>query len=134
MIDNAEGSSGPVWATSDDPRVTKLGSFMRKSRLDEIPQFLNVLSGEMSLVGPRPERPIFVTDLSKEVDNYTRRLEAKPGVTGLAQVESGYDCSLSTVTQKVKYDLEYIDNWSLWLDIKIMLRTVVVVLTGRGAQ
>ncbi len=134
MIDNAEGSSGPVWATSNDPRVTRLGAFMRKSRLDEIPQFLNVLSGEMSLVGPRPERPKFVADLAKEVPNYTRRLEAKPGVTGLAQVESGYDTSLSTVTEKVKYDVQYIDNWSLWLDIKILLRTVKVVLTGRGAQ
>jgi lipopolysaccharide/colanic/teichoic acid biosynthesis glycosyltransferase len=134
MVDNAEGSSGPVWATTNDPRITRLGAFMRKSRLDEIPQFLNVLSGEMSLVGPRPERPKFVADLAEEVEDYTRRLEAKPGVTGLAQVESGYDSSLSTVTEKVKYDLEYIDNWSLWLDIKILLRTVVVVLTGRGAQ
>jgi len=133
MIQDAEKSSGPVWATKNDPRITKLGRFMRKTRLDEIPQFLNILIGDMSLVGPRPERPAFVANLAEKIDGYERRLEVKPGLTGLAQVSSGYDSSISSVATKVKYDVDYIDNWSLWQDIKIMLRTVVVVLTGRGA-
>ena len=133
MVQDAEKKSGPVWATPNDPRVTRLGAFMRKTRLDEIPQFINVLKGEMSLVGPRPERPHFVQDLSTKVEGYTGRLEVKPGITGLAQVENGYDSSVASVAQKVQYDLKYIRNWSLWSDIKILLKTVVVVFTGRGA-
>ncbi|MFH1687828.1 MAG: sugar transferase [bacterium] len=133
MVDKAEHKSGPVWATKNDPRVTRLGNFMRKTRLDEIPQFLNVLTGEMSLIGPRPERPAFVSDLCNQLENYERRLELKPGITGLAQVEAGYDSSLASVKKKLEYDLTYIDNWSLWLDIKILFRTVIVVFTGRGA-
>jgi len=133
MVDNAERDSGPVWATSNDSRVTKLGAFLRKSRLDEVPQFINVLRGEMSLIGPRPERPNFVARLSDEIEGYSRRLEVKPGITGLAQVSGGYDSSLSTVKEKIEYDLYYIDNWSFWSDIKILFRTVAVVLTGRGA-
>jgi len=133
MIQDAEKKCGPVWATENDPRITKLGRFMRKTRLDEFPQFFNVLIGDMSLVGPRPERPNFVADLSTKVDNYASRLEVKPGLTGLAQVESGYDSDLDSVTRKVNLDLKYINNWSLWNDIKIMLRTIVVVFTGKGA-
>ena len=133
MMDGAEQKSGPVWATKNDPRVTRLGNFMRKTRLDEIPQFLNVLRGEMSLIGPRPERPTFVSDLSEQLKDYQRRLEIKPGLTGLAQVEAGYDSSLASVKKKLEYDLTYIDNWSLWLDIKILFQTVIVVITGRGA-
>lgn len=133
MVDDAERDSGPVWATSNDPRVTKLGAFLRKSRLDEIPQFINVLQGEMSLIGPRPERPNFVARLSEEVEGYARRLEVKPGLTGLAQVSGGYDSSISTVKEKVAYDVHYIDNWSLLMDLKILARTVLVVFTGRGA-
>lgn len=134
MVSDAERTSGPVWASKNDPRVTRLGMFLRKTRMDEIPQFLNVLIGQMSLVGPRPERPEFVADLSTKVEDYDRRLQIKPGLTGLAQVSSGYDSSISSVVTKVKYDLEYIDNWSIWSDIKIILRTVIVVLTGRGAN
>jgi lipopolysaccharide/colanic/teichoic acid biosynthesis glycosyltransferase len=133
MVHDAEKKSGPVWATQNDPRITRIGAFMRKTRLDEIPQFINVLKGEMSLVGPRPERPHFVEDLSTKVAGYTDRLEVKPGITGLAQVENGYDSSVASVAEKVKYDLDYISNWSLWTDIKILLKTVVVVFTGRGA-
>ena len=133
MIQDAEKKCGPVWATRDDPRITMLGRFMRKSRLDEFPQFINVLKGEMSLVGPRPERPNFVADLATKVDNYAARLDVKPGLTGLAQVETGYDSSVESVARKVDLDLEYIRNWSFWADIKILLRTVVVVLTGRGS-
>ena len=134
MVQNAEKQSGPVWATRNDSRITRLGKFLRKTRLDEIPQFWNVLRGDMSLVGPRPERPKFVEDLSTKVDGYTDRLSVKPGLTGLAQVSSGYDSDIASVARKVELDLEYINNWSLWLDIKILLRTVVVVLTCRGAN
>ncbi|MFZ5981832.1 MAG: sugar transferase [Candidatus Zixiibacteriota bacterium] len=133
MVQDAESKSGPVWATKNDPRITRLGAFLRKTRLDEIPQFINILKGDMSLVGPRPERPNFVKDLSTQVDDYTCRLEVKPGLTGLAQVENGYDSSLASVTRKVNYDLHYIRNWTLFYDIKIILKTVVVVFTGKGA-
>ncbi|MBU8934082.1 MAG: sugar transferase [candidate division Zixibacteria bacterium] len=133
MVHDAEKQCGPVWATKGDPRITRIGRFLRKTRLDEFPQFINVLRGEMSLVGPRPERPSFVADLATKVENYTARLDVKPGLTGLAQVETGYDSSLDSVVRKVDRDLEYIRTWSFWADIKILLRTVVVVLTGRGS-
>ncbi|HOP08258.1 MAG TPA: sugar transferase [candidate division Zixibacteria bacterium] len=134
MVNNAEKASGPVWATKNDPRITRLGRFMRKTRLDEIPQFINVLVGDMSLVGPRPERPKFVADLSQKIDDYERRLDVKPGLTGLAQVSCGYDTSIESVARKLEYDLKYIDEWSPWLDFKILCRTVIVVVTGRGAN
>lgn len=134
MVDDAERNSGPVWAAEDDPRVTRFGMFLRKTRLDEIPQFYNVLKGDMTLVGPRPERPVFVRELSTKVERYSERLQVKPGLTGLAQVENGYDSSISTVARKIKYDLEYIDNKSIWTDIRILLKTIVVVFTGKGAH
>jgi len=133
MVANAETRTGPVWATRGDARITRLGAILRKTRMDEIPQFVNILIGDMSLVGPRPERPAFVKDLSEKIDQYSRRLEVKPGLTGLAQVEGEYDSSVITVAEKVKYDLEYIDNWTIWSDIRIMFKTVIVVLTGKGA-
>lgn len=133
MVADAEKKCGPVWATKNDPRITLIGNFLRKTRLDEIPQFINVLMGQMSLVGPRPERPKFVEELSSQVENYDKRLEVKPGLTGLAQIENGYDSSVASVVRKVHYDLQYIQNWSVWQDVKIMLRTVLVVITGRGA-
>ena len=132
-MNNAEKTTGPVWATKNDTRITAIGAFLRKTRIDEIPQFINVLMGDMSLVGPRPERPSFVSDLTGKVEGYATRLQVKPGLTGLAQVSSGYDSSIASVTEKVQYDIDYIENWSVWLDIKILLKTVVVVLTGRGA-
>ena len=133
MVADAEKKCGPVWATKNDPRITRLGRLLRKTRLDELPQFVNVLLGQMSLVGPRPERPKFVQELSAQVENYERRLMVKPGLTGLAQIESGYDSSVASVVRKVHYDLQYIQNWSLWQDVKIMMRTVLVVITGKGA-
>jgi len=133
MVQGAERSSGPVWARKNDPRITRLGLFLRKTRLDEIPQFINVLKGDMSLVGPRPERPKFVADLSNKVDNYVNRLDVKPGLTGLAQIENGYDSSLASVVEKVRFDLQYIRKWSVVSDIKIILKTFVVVMTGKGA-
>jgi lipopolysaccharide/colanic/teichoic acid biosynthesis glycosyltransferase len=134
MVQDAEKKCGPVWATKNDPRITRLGNFMRKTRIDEIPQFINILIGDMSLVGPRPERPNFVGELSQKVDNYSRRLLVKPGLTGLAQVESGYDSSIASVAEKVRLDLAYINRWSVWLDLRIIFRTFKVVFTGRGAH
>ncbi len=133
MVQDAEKASGPVWAVKGDSRITRFGALLRRTRMDEIPQFINVLKGEMALVGPRPERPNFVRDLSTRVTGYSARLEVKPGLTGLAQVENGYDTTVAGVADKIKYDLQYIREWSLLTDIKIMLRTVVVVFTGRGA-
>ena len=133
MVADAERKCGPVWATKNDPRITRLGHILRKTRLDEIPQFINVLLGQMSLVGPRPERPVFVEELSAQVENYQKRLDVKPGLTGLAQIENGYDSSIASVVKKVHYDLQYIQHWSVWQDIKILMRTVLVVITGRGA-
>lgn len=134
MIHNAEKSTGPIWASRNDPRITGFGRFLRACRLDELPQLWSVLIGQMSLVGPRPERPAFVRELETRVTGYHRRLTVKPGLTGLAQVENGYDDSVFSVTEKIKTDLRYIDSWSAGLDITILLRTVWVVLSGRGAK
>ena len=134
MYADAEKRAGPQWAVENDPRITPVGRFIRKTRLDEIPQFINVLKGEMSLVGPRPERPYFVEQLKKEIPWYVRRIKMKPGITGWAQVKHKYDSSIEDVKQKVLYDLYYFENMSLALDIKIMMRTIFVVLTGKGAH
>jgi exopolysaccharide biosynthesis polyprenyl glycosylphosphotransferase len=132
MIKDAEKYTGPVWSTKDDPRVTRMGKFVRKVRIDEIPQMLNVLKGEMSLVGPRPERAFFVEKLSEEIPYYRRRLKVRPGVTGWAQIKHKYDETIDDVKIKLKYDLFYIENMSLRMDFKILLRTVFVVLFGKG--
>jgi len=132
MREDAERFCGPIWATKNDPRITKVGKVLRLTRLDELPQLLNVLKGNMSLVGPRPERPHFIRQLAKEVDSYSKRLQTKPGITGLAQVSQGYDANLEDVDSKVKFDVTYIRNWSLWFDLKILAKTVVVMLTGKG--
>lgn len=132
MIDNAEAYSGPVWSHKDDPRITRVGKFIRKVRIDEIPQMINVLKGEMSLVGPRPERPYFVEKLTKEIPLYKRRLRVRPGVTGWAQVKHKYDETIDDVKTKLRFDLFYIENMSLRMDFKILFRTIFVVLSGRG--
>ncbi|MCZ7610585.1 MAG: sugar transferase [Ignavibacterium sp.] len=132
MIQDAEKYTGPVWSQKDDPRVTRMGKFVRKVRIDEIPQMFNVLKGEMSLVGPRPERAYFVEKLSKEIPYYKRRLKVRPGITGWAQIKHKYDESIEDVKIKIKYDLFYIENMSLRMDFKILLRTVFVVLFGKG--
>jgi exopolysaccharide biosynthesis polyprenyl glycosylphosphotransferase len=132
MINDAEKYTGPVWSQKDDPRVTKVGKIVRKIRIDEIPQMYNVLKGEMSLVGPRPERPYFVEKLSQEIPYYKRRLKVRPGITGWAQVKHKYDESIEDVKVKLRYDLFYIENMSIRMDFKIMLRTILVVLFGKG--
>lgn len=132
MIKDAEKYSGPVWSQKNDPRVTRVGKIIRKLRIDEIPQMFNVLKGEMSLVGPRPERPYFVEKLSKEIPYYKRRLKVRPGITGWAQVKHKYDESIEDVKIKLRYDLFYIENMSIRMDFKILLRTVFVVLFGKG--
>lgn len=132
MRQNAEAGTGPVWASKDDPRYTSVGRWLRKTRLDEIPQLWNVLRGDMSLIGPRPERPYFVEKLTGKVPLYNRRHRVKPGITGWAQVMWHYDSSLEDVQQKVKYDLYYIENMSLRMDLKILFRTLRAVVSGAG--
>ena len=132
MVENAEAKTGPVWASENDPRYTPIGRWLRKTRLDEIPQLWNVLKGDMSLVGPRPERPYFVEKLAKEIPLYSRRYRVKPGITGWAQVTWHYDASLDDVRQKVKYDLFYIANLSLRMDLKILFLTIRTALLGKG--
>ena len=132
MYQDAEKHTGPVWSAKDDPRVTRVGKIMRKLRIDEIPQFFNVLKGEMSLVGPRPERKYFVEMLAQQLPYYKRRLKVRPGITGWAQVKHKYDESIEDVKVKLRYDLFYIENMSLRMDIKILARTILVVIFGKG--
>jgi len=124
---DAEAVSGPVWAQENDPRVTRVGRFLRRTRLDELPQFWNVLKGEMSIVGPRPERPAFVQQLREEIGHYPLRHQVPPGITGWAQVNRRADQTVDDVRIKVDYDLEYLQRRSLWFDIWIMLKTLPVM-------
>lgn len=134
MVENAEASSGPVWASRDDSRVTRVGWFIRKWRIDELPQLFNVLKGDMSLVGPRPEREHFVNQLEAELPYYGERFTVRPGVTGWAQVRYGYGDSVEAAMEKLNYDLFYIKNMSIFIDIVIIFRTVRTVLFGVGAR
>ena len=131
MFRDAE-RSGPQWAQKHDPRITRVGRVLRKLHLDELPQAINVLKGEMSLVGPRPERPMFVEQLTKEIPMYPRRLRVRPGITGWAQVKHKYDESVDDVRKKVQYDFYYIENMSLRTDLKILFSTVSHMLLGKG--
>jgi lipopolysaccharide/colanic/teichoic acid biosynthesis glycosyltransferase len=124
---------GAKFAVKGDPRVTSIGRFLRKTRLDELPQLWNVLKGEMSLVGPRPERPEFIKDLSEQIPGYLDRLGLQPGLTGVAQILNGYDNEIESFRRKVAFDLYYLQNCGLWNDVKILIRTIGVVLTGSGA-
>lgn len=123
--------NGAQWADKNDPRITKVGRFIRKTRIDELPQIFNVLKGEMSIIGPRPERQIFVEEFVKYIPNFPKRLEVKPGLTGWAQVNGGYEI---TPEEKLRLDLFYIINRNPMLDIKILFLTVFTVLTGSGAR
>jgi lipopolysaccharide/colanic/teichoic acid biosynthesis glycosyltransferase len=129
---DAEQGSGAVWAQQRDPRVTAVGGLLRQYRLDELPQLLNVLKGEMNIVGPRPERPTIFAELREHIAEYPLRQRAKPGITGLAQINHHYDRSLEDVRTKVHYDLEYIRRQSVTEDLRIMLKTLPVVLLRRG--
>jgi sugar transferase (PEP-CTERM system associated) len=134
MRNNAEQAGQPQWAALNDPRTTRIGMIIRKLRIDELPQVLNVLKGEMSFVGPRPERPYFVKQLSDTVPFYDIRHTIKPGITGMAQVRYQYGASVEDSVQKLQYDLYYVKNNSLLLDLLIMVDTVRVVLLGKGAR
>lgn len=132
MREDAERDSAPVWAQKNDPRVTRLGTFLRRSRLDELPQFINVLRGEMSLVGPRPIRAYFADQLAEIVPFYDLRFVDKPGITGWAQVNYKYPENMAEQVRKFEYEFEYIKNRSFWLDLRIMLQTVKIALLMKG--
>jgi len=133
MRENAEADSGPVWATAGkDPRVTLVGKLLRKSRLDELPQLWNVLRGDMSFVGPRPERPHFVEKLRRVIPYYDERHTVRPGITGWAQVKFPYGSTLEDAEEKLEYDLYYVKHMSLLFDVAIVLETAKVMLLGRG--
>jgi len=132
MRQDAESSSGAVWSQEDDPRITRVGNFLRRSRFDEIPQLFNILKGDMSLVGPRPERPEFVDELKKRIPYYSERHYVKPGLTGWAQVCFPYGSSVEDAIEKLRYDLYYIKNISFFLEFYIIFKTFGVVLLGKG--
>lgn len=134
MRTDAEKDGKPVWATANDSRVTRIGSVIRKLRIDELPQLFNVLKGEMSMVGPRPERPYFVEQLTAQIPYFAARHSVKPGVTGWAQVRYQYGSTVEDSQEKLQYDLYYVKNHSLFLDIVILFETVFVVLTAKGAR
>jgi len=134
MIADAEQGTGPVWASEEDPRITRVGRIIRKLRIDELPQIWNVLKGNMSFVGPRPERPFFVGQLIETVPYYEQRFSVKPGITGWAQVSYGYGASAEDAVEKLNYDLFYIKNMTIFMDLMIVLRTVKIVLFGKGAR
>ena len=131
MRTNAE-TAGAVWAQSDDPRITKIGKFTRVTRIDELPQLLNVLKGDMSFIGPRPERPEFNISLSEQISFYELRHSVRPGLTGWAQVKYPYGASVEDSKEKLQYDLFYIKNYSLLLDFEILMKTVFVVFFRKG--
>ncbi len=133
MRTDAEHDGVARWAQQDDNRITFVGEFLRKTRLDELPQFINVLRGEMSFIGPRPERPVFVELLKKQIPYYTERLRVKPGITGWAQVRYGYGSSEADAAEKLKYDLYYVKNHGIFLDLLVLIYSVEVVLFGSGA-
>lgn len=131
MFQDAEKKSGAMWAKKNDARVTKVGSFIRKTRIDELPQLFSVLKGDLSLIGPRPERPIFTEEFSKDIPGFEKRLQITPGLSGWAQVNGGYD---ALPAEKLVDDLYYIDHVNPWMDFKILWMTIKVVLTGHGAR
>jgi exopolysaccharide biosynthesis polyprenyl glycosylphosphotransferase len=134
MYDDAEARTGAVWAQKNDPRITPVGRWLRRFRIDEIPQMFNVLRGEMALVGPRPERPEFVETLEEQTPFYRQRLAVKPGITGWAQIQYKYGDTLEDTITKLEYDLYYIKNFQISLDLYILFHTLKVIILGKGAQ
>lgn len=134
MKTDAEKETGPVWAVKNDSRLTPIGGFLRKAHIDELPQLINILKGEMSLIGPRPERPVFVERFKGIIPDYEKRLTVRPGLTGLAQVWHRYDETIEDVKKKLKYDLLYIRKMCFWTDFNIVVRTFRVIATGDGAR
>jgi lipopolysaccharide/colanic/teichoic acid biosynthesis glycosyltransferase len=132
MRPDAEAESGPQWALVDDERVTRVGWWIRALRIDEIPQAWNVLRGQMSFIGPRPERPEFVSLLSHEIPGYEHRLHIRPGITGWAQVNQPYAGTVEDARVKLEYDLYYLERYSVWLDLRILARTIKIILFGWG--
>jgi lipopolysaccharide/colanic/teichoic acid biosynthesis glycosyltransferase len=128
MVHDCESLTGPRWAIPGDPRVIRVGHFLRRSHIDELPQLLNVLRGEMGLVGPRPERPEFLADLERALPRYRSRLAVRPGVTGLAQVQLDPDTDLHSVRRKLAYDLYYVAHVGLWMDLRILVCTALKVI------
>jgi len=131
MVDGAEGKTGPVWATDNDPRLTYIGRFLRNSKIDEIPQFINLIKGDMTMIGPRPERPFFVDKFTILIPGYNRRLEVTPGITGLAQLRNGYDHCALDVIRKLRWDITYIKKMDLSLDLKLLFETFISGITGK---
>ena len=130
MVSDAEAKTGPVWAATEDKRITTIGRLLRRFHFDETPQLINILKGDMSIVGPRPERPYFVKKLKQTYPFYSRRFKIRPGVTGWSQINQPFDVNVKDVHQKLKYDFFYIENMSLRLDVNILLKTILVVLRG----
>ena len=131
---DAEKNTGAVWAGENDNRITSFGSFIRKTRIDELPQLINVIKGDMSLIGPRPERPEIASELEKQYPYFNKRLATLAGITGYAQVQVGYVADVDSYKYKLDYDLEYIRKQSIMLDLQIALKTILVVITGSGAR
>jgi lipopolysaccharide/colanic/teichoic acid biosynthesis glycosyltransferase len=134
MVSDAEKDGKAVWAAKNDARITKVGAIMRKGRIDELPQLFNVLKGDMSFVGPRPERPEFVEELAKAIPYYEERHRVKPGLTGWAQIRYPYGNTVEDGREKLQYDLYYVKNFSIFMDLLILLQTAEVVMMGKGAQ
>lgn len=132
MKKNAELTTGPVWASKDDSRITRVGKLLRKTHLDELPQFINVLKGEMSLVGPRPERPYFVSKFAESIADYPKRFNIKPGITGKAQITCGYDTSITDVKKKLEHEMDYISNHRMFEDFKLITLSVWTMITRKG--
>ena len=133
MRADAERKTGPVWAAEDDPRITRVGRFIRRTRIDELPQLLNVLGGSMSMAGPRPERPTFVAELAEKIPYYHQRHIVRPGITGWAQINYPYGNTVEDALQKLQYDLFYLKYQSSIFDLSILFNTVKTVLLGKGA-
>lgn len=132
MQHNAELMTGPVWASANDERITRVGRILRITHLDELPQFVNVLKDEMSIVGPRPERPFFVSEFTRIFGEYSKRFQVKPGITGSAQISNGYDSSLDDVKNKLNLEIDYIERRTFWLDLKLIFLTIASMLRAEG--